>query len=508
MRFIPDALKQSLLDVAPAARPMVEARVETAADLRQRKDQWSQVDGGLPGTIEPLNDGGIRLLATAGAAVGPSAHPVYFTSKDTNVAGEYIDPISTAAFWSGCKFVGVRGRWTGTAANVAYGSVQAFLNPRVTGTINKYVQTWELIIYQLAYDPLNVDPTTLQPYVTLQPLVRAYTDAKLSDSPAVVTFNFTDNGLSTGKSTPWHPDVFVPDNAADPVGNRGAEYFIAIHGYDATGARSINIGWGYDNTQQSFASGSGSNFVNLDAYEVAPQVAATIPGGQVLLVASGIPHLQFVPVTFASTATVTFSAVPLDLGSVPSAASLVEFAIRAETPLGTSAPAQVQVDPAGGYVSFTDGQTADVLGLAAARKYDIKVTLNASSALDRTPIVRLLGARVVAKTDLGDVAEVIAYNEHTDPITHVSEIETCTIRGYHDGERDYRAQVQNLLSQNAPGQFYFRLYIGDRKLSKPDQWLHLDDFFPEDVDFQDAWSDILCVSCLSQLRQSPRPSRR
>src|SRR5438034_8846439 len=88
------ALEQRVRTVAPTAQVIIEARVEGAADVRQRADQWLLADGGLPANLEVLADGGLRLKATAGGAVGPTVHSSYYRSFEGGAAAPFIDPPS------------------------------------------------------------------------------------------------------------------------------------------------------------------------------------------------------------------------------------------------------------------------------------------------------------------------------------------------------------------------------------------------------------------------------
>lgn len=501
MRPISAQLQQSLLDPAGTARVIVEARNESVADLRQRADQWAAADGGLSANLEVLADGGLRLKATAGAASGSTVQNAWYRARETGTTKPFIDPIGGPAD-NNAEFVGILGQWTGTAANVAYSSVQAWLNPRFDTTKPKVVQTWECIVYQIT--TTWAQDAQSNPVIGLVPILRVQVPA-VGEAAGWVAFPFQD---TNGKSTPWHPDPFVGAPFNPEVSSQlTQQYFVVCHGYDAKGQKCTNIAWGYDNAHSSFVTGSGNNTVTLAGRSVKLIVGGVsdylLTAGEVLFpgTTTGIPAFQFIPVTYAATATATFkTGTPLDLGAAPASAALIEFAVKRELPAGTSVTAEVALDPAGSFVAFKDGQTAADVALAAQRKYDIRVTLTANAGADRTPIVRLLGARVVAKADLGDVAEVTSLTEQTDPITHKSEVEQAVIRVLHDGERDYRDAISLLLSQNPPGQLSYRVFVGDRKLSK-DLWMHHDDYYPDDEQLEDAFVDLINVSCLSQLKQ-------
>src|SRR5437899_6640073 len=145
---ISQQLQQRILDVAPTARVIVEARVEQTADIRQRADQWNNADGGLPANIEQLADGGIRLKATAGAAVGSDVQNAWYRNNETGyTSGNRIDPIANAPVPRN-TFIGVSAAWFGTSVAAAYGSAKAWLHPRLNNAASKEITggTWELVL--------------------------------------------------------------------------------------------------------------------------------------------------------------------------------------------------------------------------------------------------------------------------------------------------------------------------------------------------------------------------
>jgi hypothetical protein len=226
--------------------------------------------------------------------------------------------------------------------------------------------------------------------------------------------------------------------------------------------------------------------------------------------ASPVPPSPYQPTT-----TVAIAGRRLDLGVVPTVPP--ELELGAVTPSGTSVVGQVALAPSGGFVTFVDGEATSYapttpasgppplgytdLGLATQRAYQVQATLQASADGARSPILYSIGARAIVAVDLGDVAEVVTWQEHFDPLSHVSEIGECVIRAIHDGERDFRDKITTLLSQNAPGRFSFRVYMGDRLLPKS-QWLRLNDFSVDDTDPRGPDVGITTVCPLALLKQA------
>src|SRR5260370_710538 len=225
-------------DAAPAAREIGEARVETAADSRRRADQWAQIEGGVPATLEQLADGGLRLLATAGAVIGPSAVTSGATEYRSNDGGNsqpFIDPLSTVL--SNITYAGVLVQWKGTSANASYGAVRAWLNPQFDTTKPQYVKTWRLDIYRVVLG-------TGQLFWQLQPWLHA-TVPIASAAAGWVTFTFQDN---TGKPQPFHPE---PGEGGLFAGNFTG-YLVRSTGYAHHGNPATNLTSGYHDTPPTF----------------------------------------------------------------------------------------------------------------------------------------------------------------------------------------------------------------------------------------------------------------
>lgn len=199
------------------------------------------------------------------------------------------------------------------------------------------------------------------------------------------------------------------------------------------------------------------------------------------------------------------------LGLTPTIAP--ELVARSEVPTGTSALFEILADDGTTWKTFADG---DIVGSANAAPsgsgnnltavgiwsaYSVRVTLNANAATNLTPIIRSEGARVVAIADLRHLADVVSWDERLDAITHISEVGETVLRVIRDGARDFRDKITELLSQNVPGQLYYRIYAAALDLPRS-LWCPLDDFIIEDTDPRAADIGITGVSTLAQLRQA------
>lgn len=337
------------------ARIMVEGRLETAADLRQRGDQWALADGGLSSNLEVLSDGSLRLKPTASAAVGPSTvtnSTTFWRSKESGYAGPFVDPISNL---DGTKIsgghVGVNLQWTGNQL-ASYASVQAWLHPKYDPAKAKYVKWWHMELLQI------VGPFTFGKVVLYQlvPILNRRVEA-FNEAAGWVTFPFTDNA---GKSVLFHPEPYIASGIGPGVPHMqpGSEYVVLCHGYDALGAPASNIGWGYDSASNTYTVGSAPNSLKFLGIVLGiPSVSKDLnPSGGVTRNSSAtekMSALQFVPATFPASATVTFAFAtaggvpggpggPLDLVALPTAPP--EFVVRTDLPAGTGVIAQVQAN--------------------------------------------------------------------------------------------------------------------------------------------------------------------
>src|SRR5882762_231858 len=88
------ALARRVQAIDPTARIMIDGRtvVPSQTDLRQRYDQWQNLDS-LPANAELLPDGGLRLKATA--TLGPNSTIInaYARDKASLTAAPFIDPL-------------------------------------------------------------------------------------------------------------------------------------------------------------------------------------------------------------------------------------------------------------------------------------------------------------------------------------------------------------------------------------------------------------------------------
>ena len=146
------ALEQIVRAVPNAGRVMIEARVETGADIRQRLDQWQQLDS--TAGIDLLGDGGVTLPRST--ASGPASNVVTASARsklDAGFLGPFIDPLVL----DGKNRLAALVAWAGTEpAIVELTQILANLNPQFDQSLAPTVKWWQLDLYRVTQVDFNV----------------------------------------------------------------------------------------------------------------------------------------------------------------------------------------------------------------------------------------------------------------------------------------------------------------------------------------------------------------
>ena len=511
-----DLLRQRVEPTDATARVMIHGRANGAADLRQQYDHFVAADGthllgldALPATCETLTDpAGVRLKATNGSGPASTIVTSYAHDEAFGGGGPFLDPLTKDAKDRFAALV----MWGGTASsNLELNSVQVRLHPRYDTTLRKDVrqtQGWRLDLFAVSTLFHQTAGGTGIVW-KLVPICTAYADAP-GEAEGWVLFSF-------GNNRP-RPKSYWPDGTASsvPIGFPFVQcpWTVAmVQGINQAGGPASNIAWAFDGGH-----GVVGTLDTLRGLKIRWEDLSQLAGGVQnlpfpnLLAGPGavsireygnrVPAIQFGYAQYTTPATVVYSGAgnKLNLGSVP--ASPPELALAGEVPVGCALTGQVSTDNVNFY-AFTDGQTVDTVGpgLATQQTYYVKATLTPNATQDATPILRAIGAVVVATTDFSDVAEIESVHYALDPVTLKPEIPELTFHALHDGERDFRDAITTFLSQNALGGLSVRLYIGDAKLAR-NQWLYKDEFLVENPDFQGPHARLTAIHPLSRLRQA------
>lgn len=488
------SLEQVVRCVDNSARIMVEARVEVAADIRQRRDQWANLDIPFPtSTAERLGDGGVRLKASnANGPVNTTVNTFARSRLDAGATAPFMDPLP----FLDSNHLGLVAwvEWTGTeSSQVEMTQLQIYLDPQHDLTQPKNVAYWLLELYTVHHiykdGSLDIDtygfPTGLK--------------VNAPQGAGFVTWDFS--GLTSRprpKLIRTGSDVPLLNVQIPPFDDNVPHTLIIVTGRKADGTRATNIGWGYDNGHSSVASAAGTTLWGMTAFEkflshqVKVGVGNVVPGVQVILGNHSSATVGF-------TDTGTANHIDLKAGYPP---TQIELVSRGDVPPGASIVTQVQDDTAT-YQPFTDGMMlSQVPGTFANPTYQtlkMKAILSPNAAGDRTPILRGLGARAVTITDLSQVAEVKQLSQAVDPQDFHAEIPELELVAIHDGDRDFGDAITSLLSQNPIGNMTFRLWVGHDKLAKGN-WLHIDDYFIDDYDLPSSYVSLKLLPPLCLVR--------
>ena len=476
------ALEQCLRRADPTARQMIEAQIELAADIRQRKSQWQAMDSTTG--LELLDDGRVQLADTITTRIENA------TSNQFHTSNWGWGPPN---FQSGTVFA-ARITWgADDSANMVIDRIVAHLHPKVGApakTVDRWLcQPWALLAVNDEFSPT-------QYLVDLVPLAAPVSVAAgAGTSAADITFNWL-------KGKP-RPKSIVPAFR----GTGGAEFdsaatmFVFIWGIQADGSIATNIGWGENSAASVVTTGSrklrGVYVQRLSGQQ--PQGSAFATDGPVTLGAT----LQPVPRMRVETGTytdddVTFSGGNLmDLGATPTGD--VELVGRGETPIGSTIRYYVRNNADSAWVQFTDGQTVTDVGVSKRQTYKMRAELDTVVG-DVTPALTGLGVREITKVDLSDTARIEDDVQWAvDPISGKGETTEAHLVALRDGEHDFRDAISNLLSSYDLGKLSFRLFCGDTSLSRA-SWLHIDDFLIDDYDPRGASIELTTLSRLALLR--------
>lgn len=508
------ALEGRVRRTDPTARIMVEARVETAADLRQRYDQFQNLDS-LPANAELVSDGGVRLKATGASGPGTATQTAFARSLlDSGATTPFMDPLvpkDSAPFLNTQQNrLAAMIEWIGSeSTQMQLTQIQAWLHPRFSSSVAKTVAQWRMDLFAVVVvndaNPSNpgqgwawqVVPLTSRPIFAPAP----------GEAAGFVTFDLSTWGIFP-KSVAA-AQVVVANFAAIPFSVNEIVMVALFTGVDANGNPATNIGLGFDGGHASQVSAAGSKLTGQlvkwlnPTQESSAQTGLPLqsPGYLNAVGPSGtVPTIQTTFGTYTA-ATVTFSTNKINLGT-PILKANLELVGRSETPPGTSVTYQVQDDSAA-WQTYTDGQTLNqIAGTFASASYQqlaIRSTLTPNTAADRTPILRTLGARAITITDLSDIAQVERVAWACDPSTHKAELPELSLIAIHDGERDFRDAISYLLANNPIGSIILRLWAGDKSLPKG-QWCALDDFLIDDYDLAAPHTRLTALSVLALIR--------
>jgi hypothetical protein len=408
-------------------------------------------------------EGGVRLETT-------STTLVQSVSADSNVT----DLDGRPGLQGAAPFYVAKVRWGGTQSRaVEFTNFQAQLHPNPNGTGVEVVY-W--LVQPYAVYEVGPDATWLE----LVPLASPVAVEEVGTVEHAVTFTFP---------TAVQPKQYgIPINGI-PTGFTEPTTYVFLWAIDADGASVGNVAWRKDSTTASQT--SSGNILSGIQLEMNPD-GTFVEGASF----GGCPRCRIQNGGY-TTATLTFTTNPADLGAAPS--GTVRFVGRSRIPYGCSVTWAAD-DGVAGWTTLVDGQDVTEVGLAAQQSYDVRVTLTTNTNLDATPTVTAIGVEEVALTRLDPMANTTGVPTWgIDPWTLKGEITSATLQVLHDGIKDYRDAITTLLSENDTGDMDVRIWLGSDTIDRGD-WFLVDQFLVDDTQGLGAAGQVELLSPLQLLR--------
>lgn len=454
-------LEELLRRPDPAVWAQVELAAVSASHKRNKNQDWIDADGGgFPSGMELTSNGSLRLTATV------STKLELVTSDGVHVDLDRDSPFLVAE----CQWGGPQ------PEDWELREIVAHLDPDTGGGQN--VVFWVGQLFGLE----RIEDEGLTSKLHLVPL----------HGPVVVTA-----GPSAGGVTFAPPiGVELRPKILGPPGNGGDAFrnpttFFFIFAIKSDGSSASNVGWSKDSTVGSVL--TGGNLLN------GVRLIQGLDGTYGLPAPIDTPRVSFRAGAFTA-ATVTWTTNLFDLGAAPAAGERVQLIGLAEIPSGTSVTFEVRNNADTAWVVFVDGDFADTLaGVTNKQTYKLRAILTPDSGGDITPVLVEIGIAAVVVEDISEIVEIVNLAWGFDPLSLKGEVTELALRGLTDPPRDFNDLLTELLTTFDLADILLRVYVGSPNLAR-EFWLHLDDFFIDDVAWVSGEYRILGLSMIHLLR--------
>jgi hypothetical protein len=471
-----DELAKYVESVPQRARPIVETVITTAADIKDRKSDYSGADATAAFTL--FDDGGVRLIGSGTSALA---------ANTTRVAGAdltNLQPPTGSAL--GCAVVEL-GYTTVVGQQTEIFGATAYLDPKTSGS-GQEVTHWYANLYR--FDGVSIDSG--QEAWSLQPI--ASDSVAAATSPGDVTFTF-----AKGQGFPAFGDP--PDLEGASVASglpAGPSVVLIVWGLKGNGEIASNTSWDCDANNASVASGDHTIYrFDLTALDTTSDVATL---RYTAAAASGVPAMSLTANTSYTSATISWTNAgspsnELDLGAAPSSGTDLEMVLQYSAPSTTTVVAQIRQPDAGSgspgsWFTFVDGDVIgedrsgdeegnDLSTLPRQQTYDLQVALNTTTARTHTPRLFRVGVQEITHEVVDGLMDVNSAGWAIDPITCEGEIPTLDALLHREGEKDYRSWAETLFAENHLNELVFRIWVGHPDLARK-YWLKIDDFLVGD----------------------------
>ena len=453
------ALRDRVECADPSFRERLFADVEESSDFVRTRDQWNDADS-LTGFR--LMDNGIRLADSYGTKIENTLGAGAITDLDR------LSPIDGAVLW-----------WAGSDPDdIEIHRVTCRVDP---GGGGNDVHAWQLVVWQVLRSGY-LEGYNQALYMTT--IGGATVLNAGATSPFDAVFDLTDQLPQPKRQI----SRFDDDSGSDPVDVPITIFqLVAVQ---SDGTPSEDASW-------VTATGSvttGGNILNgKRMVEVGPDYgvyafSSTITPGRIKIETSSYTG-----------ATATFSTNVLDLGATPT--GTVEFATRGLAPVGTTLTWELRNDADTAWVEVKDGDTTDdLVGVGKRQLYEWRVTLDEDTTGQLSPQAIEFGVRELLSIDLSETAEIVTSSSSFDPLTLKASVPTAILRAIRDGELDFRSAIEDLFTLYDLGKITIRRFIAADDLDRS-EWLHYDDWKPEDYDLQGPAVTVPLLSVLSKCRR-------
>jgi hypothetical protein len=287
----------------------------------------------------------------------------------------------------------------------------------------------------------------------------------------------------------------------------GYRTYVIIYALNASGGLAHNVGWARDSTNPDEEDTPDNVLTGIEVEEV-----AGLPGVWVETDLVMCPAIRVQMGSYAA-ATLTFDAVPLDLGATPT--GTVEFVGEGRVPTGCSITYEVSDDSGGSWTPYVDGDDAATLGLALQQNYSIRATLDPGPDGSSTPELLRLGAREILRFPFAHLATVDGDQgmmEEDDVQTLRVAMGQVRIKAITDGVRDYQSAIEDLFASYFTGDIEWRIWLGHKsptndemaahRFPNGEPWPLIDTYITEDYKNVGGAIEVQCLSPLAFLSQA------
>ena len=422
---------------------VAEALTVAGSEVIVTKTRWDSLTVSS-GTVDVLNSGGVRILATESTLAEHTTDDGTDTTRLTNIPT--FDALVIEHLGDG-------------AESREFHTLTARLDPRADGGNPKTVDTWVAEIYRITFRP-EVEADIDEIHVELV----GRSDPVDAVGEVAADFDFIFEG-------PAGPLTGLPAEggfSSQPLS------LIRIVAFQADGTIADNVSWLSDSVQGSSKTDGSTYEVTHYAVGAAASQEGAQEGGsvwQLLPPVTNMPRFSLTNASFAS-AVVTATGA----SEIPDISGSGDLVIVARGEEWGNSSLLFEILGSSIYVTCVDGDVlgednretiggqvfgSDLTSVSTTGPWDIRVSLVPSVNGLRSPTAIDFGIERIGRTDLSGAARFRGGGRTIDPLTLKGNIPTAEIDIIKTGEKDYRDYGSELLALNHIGDIEIRVYVGD-----------------------------------------------